>query len=317
MTGTSFISHETVDVGGWHRLEEDSIGASSKITLVEPSTNRAHIFKQPREGKEHMIWSELLSSFIAGDLLGWEVQRAGLATWNARHGNLLAYFYDPEWKGGSEELFEGVEICTFLDPNYDLKLGKRHTLLLLKDACDLLGRLGLSPTAFWDFWARVFAFDSLISNPDRHAGNWAVIMGPGRIRMAPLYDNGSSLGCRVEARRLENVVNSKGVVQLSHLESLRRKGRHHVRIGGESRHGSLCEEVNAAFLDMYPSGRKWFEAAAEVDLDQVREQMETISRETDLDEPYRLTERRRCHICAMLKLGRERVTHALLKRAEP
>lgn len=317
MTRTSFISHETVDVSSWHRLEEYSIGASAKITLVEPDTNQAHIFKKPRKGKEHMMWSELLSSFIAGDLLGWEVQHAGLATWNAQHGNLLAYFYDPEWKGGSEELVEGVEICTFLDPSYDLKLGKGHTLLLLRDACDLLERLGLPPTAFWDFWARVFAFDSIISNPDRHAGNWAVIIGPDQIRMAPLYDNGSSLGCRIETKRLQNVVDSRGEVQISHLESLKRKGRHHVRIGGESKHGSLCEEVNSAFLEMYPSGREWFEAAAEIDLERVREQMETISRETDLDAPYRLTERRRHHICAMLQLGRERIIHALLGRAKP
>ncbi|MHA6261446.1 HipA domain-containing protein [Sporosarcina sp. CAU 1771] len=37
-------------------------------------------------------------------------------------------------------------------------------------------------------------FDALIANNDRHCDNWGVLSGPNGIRVAPIYDNGSSLG---------------------------------------------------------------------------------------------------------------------------
>lgn len=37
-------------------------------------------------------------------------------------------------------------------------------------------------------------FDALIANNDRHCDNWGVLSGPKRYRLAPIYDNGSSLG---------------------------------------------------------------------------------------------------------------------------
>lgn len=42
---------------------------------------------------------------------------------------------------------------------------------------------------FWD----MFIIDALIGNFDRHGGNWGFIKKDGFYRMAPVYDNGSSL----------------------------------------------------------------------------------------------------------------------------
>lgn len=37
-------------------------------------------------------------------------------------------------------------------------------------------------------------YDALIANNDRHCDNWGVLSGPKGMRLAPIYDNGSSLG---------------------------------------------------------------------------------------------------------------------------
>ena len=42
---------------------------------------------------------------------------------------------------------------------------------------------------FWD----MFVIDALIKNPDRNNGNWGLLTGPDGLRLAPVYDNGSSL----------------------------------------------------------------------------------------------------------------------------
>lgn len=37
-------------------------------------------------------------------------------------------------------------------------------------------------------------FDALIANNDRYCDNWGVLGGSKRYRLAPIYDNGSSIG---------------------------------------------------------------------------------------------------------------------------
>lgn len=56
---------------------------------------------------------------------------------------------------------------------------------------------------FWD----MFVMDAFIKNPDRSNGNWGLLLGGGRpVRLAPVYDNGSSLfskrSASLTARRL-------------------------------------------------------------------------------------------------------------------
>ena len=42
------------------------------------------------------------------------------------------------------------------------------------------------------FW-KMFLFDAILGNRDRHEGNWGFIKCDGSTRMAPIFDNGSSL----------------------------------------------------------------------------------------------------------------------------
>jgi len=47
---------------------------------------------------------------------------------------------------------------------------------------------------FWD----IFVIDALIGNSDRHFGNWGILEYGGEVRLAPVYDCGSSLGALLD-----------------------------------------------------------------------------------------------------------------------
>ena len=311
---TEYTSLEVVeiDVGrDWFISEEKEKGACAKETLIYASKDAKYIFKIPNEGKEHQIWSEMLGSFIAGDLLGWKVQRVGLGVMKRRYGNMIEYMYNSK----THILNEGVRHCKHVDPHYDEKEGKRHTLKLLQDVCVFLNiNYDLGVEKFWDYWGQAFALDTLISNMDRHAENWAIVHDRESgmaSHMSPLYDNGTSLGCRVETKGLDKKFNTRNEIHSDHLKKLKDHGGHHVRIGKDH---ARFEEVNAQYLDIYPDGRKWFEQAAKVDIEKVLDQMQIIEswcKEVGLREPYALTERRQRYIHAVLQIGMDRVKKAL------
>lgn len=58
---------------------------------------------------------------------------------------------------------------------------------------------------FWD----MFIVDALIGNFDRHGGNWGFIKKDNQYRIAPVYDNGSSLYPKLNTdEKLEAVLSS-------------------------------------------------------------------------------------------------------------
>lgn len=314
MTVSSFISLDIRRVDNWPRTEEVPTGSREKITVIDPDTGQHFIFKYPKERREQQIWSELLASFIAGEMLGWDVQHTSIAERDGRVGNLLRYVFEPGGENAPQEIFvEGWTLCTQIDQAFDVKRGTRHTLPLLFEVCDklLVSQYRLSKEAFLDFWAKAFAFDCLISNTDRHAENWAVISNGNSFRMAPLYDNGSSLGCGLDPVGLERAFGPDGCVLASHLEAHAKNGCHHVRLDQPSKSGAPFEAISSALLSAYPSGRRRFEAIAELNIEPVQELMAKIGRDVDIAEPYRLSERRQRHIYAILKIGQERIRNIL------
>lgn len=59
---------------------------------------------------------------------------------------------------------------------------------------------------FWD----MFIVDALIGNFDRHGGNWGFIKKDNQYRVAPVYDNGSSLYPKLNTdEKLEAVLSSE------------------------------------------------------------------------------------------------------------
>lgn len=86
----------------------------------------------------------------------------------------------------TEEFYEGGDLILALFPDFD-----RHSLIHyeLPYILQILSAYDLEKE-----FVSLPVFDALIVNNDRHCDNWGVLSSPKGYRLAPIYDNGSSLG---------------------------------------------------------------------------------------------------------------------------
>lgn len=294
----------------WDTLEERPTGSREKVTVSCPETSQLMIFKHPKESREHQIWSELIASYIAGDLLRWDVQIAGLGLRNGKQGNLLHYIFDPD---AGEQLVEGWKLCIEVEPTYDIDKGTQHSLTLLaKVASDvLLPRYQIETGLFLDFWARALALDALISNTDRHAENWGIIVGPAGNRMAPLYDNATSLGCGIDSKGLAKFFDDRGEIVVEQLRRFAANGCHHLRLDSAEKRGAKFEDVISNFLGHHPEKISYFQSVAYLDLTKVLPLLDALQATNFPEVARELAVRRSKHIYATLIHGQERVRRVL------
>ena len=301
------------DLDNWDVSYERPTGSRAKLTLIRNRDNQHFIFKLPKEHREHQIWSELLASFIAGDLLGWDVQHVSLGVRNGKPGNLLRYIYRPDVP---EHFIEGWQLCKEVDPEFDVDKGQHHTFpLILQTHTDVIApHYEIKRTDFMEFWSRALALDTLISNTDRHAENWAVIASSestGAARVAALYDHGSSMGCGLDSVGLDRYFGEDGSLKPDRMNRFRKSGRHHVRLEEPMKNGAHFEPLCHKLLDHFPEGYTVFEEVAGIDLEHVRKLVHEIVAHVELPEPFALTDRRAEHICAILDIGMDRIENIL------
>lgn len=86
-----------------------------------------------------------------------------------------------------------------LIPDYDRERGTQHNFQTVIEICKNLELAGNLKPGWMCYWAEVFLFDALIGNTDRHQDNWGILIDlddsdPISTRLAPIFDNGTSLG---------------------------------------------------------------------------------------------------------------------------
>lgn len=313
------VGYNNIDISSvlqiehWPSLDEPLAGSRVKTTVVDPETENFYIFKHPKEGREAQIWAELVASYISGDLLGWPVQHAQVAMRGAQVGNLLGYIYDLK----TDSFYAGEQLCKHVDPDYDPKQGKRHTWDLIRKihdnflAYDEDRNLVLEISEMYNvFWMRMIAFDTLISNTDRHAENWALLgKRSTHVVMSPLYDNATSLGCEFDETSLERKwFNQKGEIIDLKVQSYASSGCHHLRNGTER---FKFEELAMLVLNEYPDMRSEYEAIANLNLVHVERLLKDIMSIRDIPEVAQMTPRRSMQIMALLHEGQSRVKRCL------
>ncbi|MBL4873264.1 MAG: hypothetical protein JKY41_07685 [Rhodobacteraceae bacterium] len=301
-----------IKIDDWHALDEELAGSRVKRTMANPQSDELFVFKEPKAQREAQIWSELIASFISGDLLEWPVQHAQIAMRDGRVGNLLKYVYDPHL----ETFLAGEQFCKHVDPGFDPVQGKRHTWELIKKIHN--GFLGLNEDGtiqngpmrdmYFKFWARTIAFDTLISNTDRHAENWAILRSADDFTMAAFYDNASSLGCEVENNGLNKWFSKDDFIIESKVSSYTANGCHHLREGDIR---FKFEALTKLVLNELPEFRSEFEAIANLDLNPVEGVLNDICAINEVPEPAKMTSRRRVQITRLLQEGQARVIRAL------
>ncbi len=284
-----------------------SEGALDKHTVVDPN-GKSWLWKEPKSGREPMVWSELIASHLILTLLGWDAQRSSVAQKHQGYVCVMEYFYRPD----ETELVHGAEFLQELDAEYDLQKQTRHSWSRV-ETCFGLETLGtFDHQTHLNWWGQTFALDALICNADRHGHNWGILKDhrTGNSRgYAPRFDHNNCLGFMLTDTKLANLAANKQLEEQAAMYVER--GRNHMRWEQPSKNKPLRRDFIRAFLTRYPNQRRSFEAVAELELGPMEDFLYSLHRIEEDFGPYRLTENRLHFVLLLLRTSQEQLKSIL------
>ncbi|GLG01255.1 hypothetical protein Alches_12940 [Alicyclobacillus hesperidum subsp. aegles] len=171
---------QILDIAGWV-IDEDrqAPGTRPKRWVVNPDDGTQWLFKLPRENTGE-AWAEQIASKI-GRAIGLKTPETSLAISGDSVGSLSLNFIKP-----GDEFFEGGDLISRMYTAFDRYSLNDYNISVI---VEVLQEYGLDK----DFMA-IPVFDAFIGNQDRHCDNWGIIRSRDTFKLAPLYDNGCSLG---------------------------------------------------------------------------------------------------------------------------
>lgn len=242
-------------VGDWTADEDNPVfpvGSQPKSLLICPDDiissevipGHKYIFKTPSGWQANQIWSEIIAHQIS-QYAEVPVPKSYLAqNFDGRVGALMEFFYGYPRSEFDERFVHGSDLL--LRTIRNKKTGRPHGI---RTNVSLCRRYGVTDSAI--LWGKFLVFDALIGNSDRHPDNWGLIWRyrakslPG-VRLAPAFDNGTSLGYEIQESAIKARWNA------SRLDQYILRGRHHCgwSPADDSRgpHTELC----VRYLRSYP-----------------------------------------------------------------
>ncbi|MCF8879826.1 HipA domain-containing protein [Hyphobacterium sp. SN044] len=260
---------EIVDVAGWEPDQDNpipAVGKRAKEILVCPSPppygfligRHRYLFKKPNVDAENpQIWSEVIAYEI-GKLCGIPVPPAFLAFNSGTNeiGVLIEFFFGYHDEENERRFVHAIDRFQALNSEVDFRRGSLRSNLLLT-------RSHRIPN--WrDWWAETLAFDALISNGDRHSENWGFLVEHApeevvRYRLAPAFDNGSSLGWRIRDEDLRNQLSADAVQRFIS------RGKHHYGWIDGDHQGAYHVELCRKYLSVYETASPTFRRVIQLD----------------------------------------------------
>jgi len=229
-------------------IDEDSpfgSGASEKKWLINSETKQKGIFKFPKGvniGKPTgEYWAEKVANQLA-EVLGIECAKVDIGIFRGRVGSMSYMILKEE-----EELIEGIQYITNIYKEYnqdkfiDYITEEPYSIKMILQS--------IKETGLENDFLIIPIFDALIGNSDRHHSNWGIVRNKinGKIRISPLYDNGSSLCCLINPKDVPNFLRDK-----TRLESLIfSKSKSMIRWSKPNRigHFELVEHIRNKYYD--------------------------------------------------------------------
>ena len=160
-------------------------GAEKKFEIIIDGHRYIVKFQKNSEvGLTYNYVSEYLGSHIFQSI-GIPVQETFLGTYNGKNVVVMKNFLEPEdalvaFNGvGESSLERDKELYQYTYEDITAMLTENMKSTNVAETIE----------RFWD----MFIVDALIGNFDRHGGNWGFIKRDNKYRIAPVYDNGSSL----------------------------------------------------------------------------------------------------------------------------
>lgn len=195
--------YRIIDFSNWHIYEDIVLGSGrGRKVWLESQEGVIGLFKYPKESQGNICgehWAEKIASEIA-KVIELPCANIDLGYYNHQAGSMSYLITDPnketmvEGEHYIKNKFSHYDVNKLIDPSTQ----RIYSLSMIEDALknDML---------FMQF-LDILIFDCLIGNTDRHQNNWGVIRDKEEnpICIAPAYDNGSSLCCRIIAKDVEN-----------------------------------------------------------------------------------------------------------------
>ena len=160
-------------------------GAEKKFEIIIDGHRYIVKFQKNSEvGLTYNYVSEYLGSHIFQSI-GISVQETFLGTYDGKNVVVMKNFLEPEdalvaFNGvGESSLERDKELYQYTYEDITAMLTENMKSTNVTETIE----------RFWD----MFIVDALIGNFDRHGGNWGFIKRDNKCRIAPVYDNGSSL----------------------------------------------------------------------------------------------------------------------------
>jgi len=249
-----------IQIGTWAEDEEFGIhpyGSKSKRTLVAPAAathpllipGHKYLFKKADDWKAQQMWSEALA-FQIGAVAGLPVPPCFVAIDETTDeaGALIEFFYGYPGEQRAARLEHGADLLQgagLMDGG-----GRPHAISVNLAYCEAAA---IPDAHRW--WGAVLAFDAMIGNTDRHSQNWGLLVdADGRRRLAPMFDNGTSLAYQIAEGALTAATRDEA------LQRFVSKGRHSADWTTADPHAlnhvGLCERFAAAHPDAAGAMRK-------------------------------------------------------------
>lgn len=221
-----------LDVSQWEADDKHQIsGTRAKYWLEEPTSKEHYMFKVAREHTGD-AWAEKIAAEV-GKLLGFTMMDVEIAMMNNIEGVLSKKFTHH-----TEELFEGGDLITSLLPEFDRYQLEGYTF---DNITKVLSEFDLDK----DFIS-IPLFDALIGNQDRHCDNWGVISTKTGYKLAPIYDNGASLGFALQEERIINMLKDQNM-----FRAFTNRGTTLIGIGSKKKPKHL--DLLSVILQQYPN----------------------------------------------------------------
>ena len=222
-------------------------GAEKKFEII--IEGHRYIVKFQKNSEVGLIFnhvSEYLGSHIFQSI-GIPVQETFLGTYDGKNVVVMKNFLEPEdalvaFNGvGESSLERDKELYQYTYEDITAMLRENMKSTNVEETID----------RFWD----MFIVDALIGNFDRHGGNWGFIKRDNKYRIAPGYDNGSSLYPKLNTDdKLEAVLASENEINeriykfpTSHIKVKNRKSSYFEVI-----HSLQFEACNDALKRIVP-----------------------------------------------------------------
>ena len=176
-----------IDFSDWIEYEgaSEGSGRSIKIWLKSPTNNQIGLFKF----KKDISTTDHISECIANQLslqVGMECAKFDLGVYKGNEGSMSYNILQDV----DDILLEGVGFITSKYPSFNPNTLRDDTGAVY--SIEMIQSIFGKSVPFIDL-LKVFIFDYLIGNTDRHQSNWAVLRHKGEMRISPIYDNSSSL----------------------------------------------------------------------------------------------------------------------------